>query len=458
MNYRDEQEIDIIDLCKQILKKWRLILVVALIGLVLGSVCGYIASAQLVNAETLEPIDDEETVAENIDELKENLSERQITETENAVESYLAYKKVYNEKVKYGENSIRMQLNAESVPTLTASYVIGDYYEVTYPTIDEVNYISNIVSIYSKELFDEPVIDSVSAVLGGNIAETYVRELYTVSSEGNSILNITVTARSKEECESVMAVLTSRLEEVAPSVKKLYTHSLTYLSAYYSKNMNTSIISEQQAQADALTALEKAMLTVSASLSTSQQSLFTALVDDATTNKGIETTVIRSFSVKFAALGLVGGAFIVIMIICLKYIMSQTIKTKEDMSELFKVNVLGRMKENADGELGMIVASTGLAAQKAGHKKVYAVSSLDDASVAAITDKVVGAVKQNYSELSIESGKSVLTDPSSLAKFAESDGVVLIEKLRISKYEDITKELEFARNYGVTVLGCVIVE
>ena len=190
----------------------------------------------------------------------------------------------------------------------------------------------------------------------------------------------------------------------------------------------------------------------------SQQSLFTALVDEATVNREIETTQLRSFSVKYAALGLVAGAFIVIMIICLKYVLSQTIKTKEDMSELFKVNVLGRMKENADGELGMIVASSGLGAQKAELKKIYAISSTDNAIVSAITDKVVEAIKQNYSELNVESGKSVLTDPSSLAKLAESNGVILIEKLRTSKFEDIAKELELAKNYGVTVLGCVIVE
>ncbi|WP_022774426.1 hypothetical protein [Butyrivibrio sp. AE2015] len=458
MNYRDEQEIDLIDLCRQILKKWPIIIVAAVIGLVLGSVGGYLKSAQLVDAETLLPIEEEEDVAANLETLKENLSEREITETELAVDSYLAYKKVYNEKLKYGENSIRMQLNAESVPTLTASYIIGDYYEVTYPSIDEVNYINNIVSIYSKEMYDEPVIDTVAAVLGGNIAETYVRELYSVYSEGNSILSINVTARSKEECQAVMDVLTKQLEKVAPSVKKLYTHSLTYLNTYYSKNMNNGIISEQQAQADALTNLEKAMLSVSASLTANQKSLFTALVDDAVRNKEAETITVREFSVKFAALGLVGGAFIAVLWFCLRYVLSQTIKTKDDIAELFGVPVLGNMKESADGELGMITAGVGLGAQKAGFDKVFVFSSSDDAVVTGVVSKVVETVKQNYGALNIEGGSSVLTDPASLSKLADSKGIVLVEKLRTSKYEDIAKELEIAKNYGVTVLGCVVVE
>ena len=90
-------------------------------------------------------------------------------------------------------------------------------------------------------------------------------------------------------------------------------------------------------------------------------------------------------------------------------------------------------------------------------KKLYVVSTSDNA-VSAVTDKVVDSVGQNYGNLSVESGKSVLTDPSSLSKFAESEGVIMVEKLRTSRYEDIAKELELAKSYGVKILGCVVVE
>ena len=458
MNYRDEQEIDLIDLCKQVLKKWRVVVIFMLVGLVAGGVVGYVRSAHIVNSETLGPITDEETVKNNLEALKSSLSEREIIETEQTVDSYLAYNKVYSEKVKYGDNSIRMKLNAESVPTLTASYVIGDYYEVTYPTIDEVNYINDIVSVYSKELYDEPVINEIAAVLGGNIAETYVRELYSVYSEGNSILSITVTARSKEECQSVMDILTKYLELMIPTVKNLYTHSLTYLNTYYSKNMNSTILSEQQAQADALLALERTMLTVSSSLTANQRLYFTALVDDAVKNKEVQTTVIRSFSTKHAALGLIAGAFLVIIVICLKYIMSPTIKTKDEMATLFGVNLLGTLNDKTEGDLGMIVAGVGLGARKAEVNKVHITSALSNETVDEVSVKVVDAINKNYGALTVASGKSILTDPSSLASLAESEAVIFVEKLKASKYDDIAKEIEIAKNYGVKILGAVIME
>lgn len=474
MNYRDEQEIDLIDLCRQILKKWKLITAFALIGLVVGSTVGYVKSAKVIEVETGETVVDQAAVASDINSLKGKLSDREITEVEMAVNAYNYYNKLYANKEKYINSSIRMQLDADKVPTMVASYLISNYYKVSYPEISEVNDINNIVAVYYKTLNDEKVIGKVADALGNGVAENYVKELYSVGLEANSILNITVTARNEEECREVLDVLTQELEAQIPTATELYEHDIEYLNTYFSLNVNTGILSEQQTQVDALKNLQNVMLTVGNALTADQKALYTKLIDGDTSDETevievevqpeeteaveSEKTVVRSFDIKYAMLGLLAGAFIVIMWVCLKYVLSQTIKTKDDISELFKVPVLGIMKDGEDGELGMITAGVGLGAQKAELKKLYAISTSGDAIVSTISNKVVDAVKQNYEELSIECGKSVLTDPSSLAKLAESEGLIMIEKLRTSKYENIAKELEIAKSYGVKVLGCVIVE
>ncbi len=83
MNYRDEHEIDLIDLCRQIFKKWPIIIAATIIGLVLGSIAGCLKSTQLVDADTLLPME-EDVMAEKLDILKKDLSEREIAETELA--------------------------------------------------------------------------------------------------------------------------------------------------------------------------------------------------------------------------------------------------------------------------------------------------------------------------------------------------------------------------------------
>lgn len=457
MNYKEEREIDLIDLAREILKKWRLIVICMIVGLVIGSVGGYLKSAQLVNAETLEPIENEEKTEKNLDELKDALSEREILEVREAVKAYLSYKKVYEEKAKYGDNSIRMLLNAQSVPTMTASYIIGDYYEVTYPKIDEVNYISNIVNIYAKALNDEDVVIDVAAALGGNIPESYAEEVYSVYSEANSILSITVTARSKEECQKVMDVLTARLESEAPSVQKMYTHSIKYLDTYYSKNVDNTVIAEQQNQADALASLEKTMLTVGSSLTANQKSYFTALINEEVKTKDVETIIQRSFNIKFAALGLMAGAFLMIMWICAKYILAQTIKTKDELIDLFGVNVLGTISDKNEN-LGMITAGVQIGAHKVEAKKLYVASSLTDEKSISLYSKIVESIKNCAEDITVDSGNSFLIDPASLEKMSQADGVMFVEKLKISKYDDIARELEIAKNYGIKNLGVVVLE
>ena len=457
MNYREEREIDLIDLAREILKKWKIIVLCMVIGLALGSVGGYFKSAQLVNAETLEPIVEDEKIEKNLEELKEDLSEREILEVKEAVKAYLSYKKVYEEKAKYGDTSIRMQLNSQSVPTMTASYIIGDYYEVTYPKIDEVNYISNIVSIYAKKLTDEDIVIDVARALGDNIPESYAKEVYSVYSEANSILSITVTARTKDECQKVMDVLTERLESEAASVKRMYTHSITYLDTFYSKNVNNSVLSEQQSQADSLASLEKTMLTVGSSLTTNQKSYFTALVNEEVKTKDVDTIIQRKFSIKFAALGFMAGAFFIIMWICAKYILTQTIKTKDEFKNLFGLNVLGTISNECEN-LGMITAGAQIGAKKIEAKKLYVASSLTDEQHTASYSKIVDAIQTGAGDITVDSGESILVNPASLEKLSAADGVIFVEKLKASKYEDIARELEIVKNYGIKVLGIVVLE
>ena len=462
MNYRDEQEIDLIDVCRQILKKWYVILAFMLVGLAVGSAAGYMRSAKTVDAETLKPVTSEENSAQNLETLKEKLSDKEVNEAEAAVDSYRSLKKIYSDRVKYGDNSIRMKIDSESVPTLTSSYVIDDYYEVTYPTIEKATNINNIVSIYSKKLYDDTVINEVREALGGSVAETYVKELYSVSLAGDSILNITVTARSKEECQSVMDVLTKYFESAIPDAKKHCAHSITYLETNYSRDVNPNLLLEQQAQADALAAIERNMLSLSTSLTADQKLYFNALIngeaESEVEDKESKTIVVRSFNIKYTALGAMAGAFLVIAFICAIYVLSQTIKTKDEISSLFGVNLLGVLNDKAEGEIGMIAAGAGLGSKKAKAGKIYITGSLSDETIKNIRTKVSDAIKKNYSDLIIDNGDSALTDPVSLSSLADADAVIIIEKLRKSKYDDIAKEIEIAKNYEVKVLGAVMVE
>ncbi len=199
------------------------------------------------------------------------------------------------------------------------------------------------------------------------------------------------------------------------------------------------------------------MLTVGSSLTSDQKSYFTALVNEEVKTKDVDTMILREFSIKFAALGFMAGAFLVIMWICAKYILAQTIKTKDEFKDLFGLNVLGTISKECEN-LGMITAGAQIGAKKIEAKKLYVASSLTDEQHTASYSKIVDAIKTGAGDITVDSGESILVNPASLEKLSAVDGVIFVEKLKASKYEDIARELEIVKNYGIKVLGIVVLE
>ena len=64
--------------------------------------------------------------------------------------------------------------------------------------------------------------------------------------------------------------------------------------------------------------------------------------------------------------------------------------------------------------------------------------------------------KVQEKNVQIEKGLSLISDSETLDKVIASDGVVLVETIRKSRYEDIEKEIELCKNYNIKILGTVI--
>ena len=52
----------------------------------------------------------------------------------------------------------------------------------------------------------------------------------------------------------------------------------------------------------------------------------------------------------------------------------------------------------------------------------------------------------------------MLTNPDVIDEIVTSDGVVLFERIGKSLYDDIAREIELCNNYGVLVIGAVIIK
>lgn len=182
-----------------------------------------------------------------------------------------------------------------------------------------------------------------------------------------------------------------------------------------------------------------------------------AVVGEIAENAQAENAGVNAKSfIKYAAVGAFAGLFIVAVILALKYILTPVLKTEDDLRVAFRLPIIGSISSSSDTSTALIYSGIAACAQRAEAKKIYLVSSSDDEVITSNRNKMSGMFEGK--EISVIAGGSMLTDPSVIDEIVTSDGVILFEKIGKSLYEDIAREIELCNNYGVPVVGTVVIK
>ena len=98
----------------------------------------------------------------------------------------------------------------------------------------------------------------------------------------------------------------------------------------------------------------------------------------------------------------------------------------------------------------MALAKTGKA------KNILLCSTLSEGSTSDYISRITDFLKEKSVTSDVALG--VISDPASIDKVTDSDGLVFFESIGESTYENIDKEVEMANNLGIKVLGSVVVK
>ncbi|WP_024867325.1 hypothetical protein [Butyrivibrio sp. FCS014] len=162
--------------------------------------------------------------------------------------------------------------------------------------------------------------------------------------------------------------------------------------------------------------------------------------------------VVHSLSIKYILIGFMAGAFIVILIAALKYILTPVLRTTDDLAVAFELPVLGEIK--GDNNMELVVSSVIGASKNMGIKRLALSGSIDDVMSDSIKNEVQKGASAN--NMDVVNCRSILKLSSAVEEAANSDAIMLVEKVGISKYDDIAKELELCNNLGIKVLGAIV--
>ncbi len=544
-DYKEMMEIDLIDLLYQICRRWRGMVAAILIGAVLGCWYGFAQidkdqnSAQTGSASastfTYSGASDlqgaENTTGSAFLDAKEILSEGEIALADNCVTDYIKFYKNYLKTNDYGNNSVYLKLDSNSVPTLAKTYLIEDYYELNSENGEMVTNIHNIVGIYKRMLSDSEVTDKILKTTGLDLQTSHVLELYTIGLVDDSIMRIIVTAGKWADCNKIMKILDEFVDEYTEQVRTLYSFSITPIDQIYYEYHNDSVFSAQQSHISNINTIRGNMSNASSTLNDNQKIYYNAIVSEISAQVGNDIDALdaidiaairqkveadeeikakeflaqkdpleeetagkmgvlgnasastsgRSF-LKYIFLGMLVILFIYCAVISAMYVLSGSLRTKDDMSGVFRLMVFGQLlirKEskhrlfkrvdtfidglfirdsrnyNEDSTISLISSSIVNALKTNEKKKLYISMGSRDKSAKTLTDKLSQTIAQ--CGIDVLGCGSILNDTEAITCMTGSDAVLFVEQISKSRYEDIAAKHELCSSYKKPVIGSVVI-
>ena len=447
-DYRDNIEIDLKDLMSKILTKWKLLVLCIIIGATLGGSYGFFhIDAQSQEAET------------DMAELEETLSDREIMETRSAVDTYLGYKKLYDEAKTYQDRSILMSIDTNQTPIARKMYLISDYEEEEL-NLTGVSIVDDIVALYQNMLYEDDVAGAVVASVEPVVNKEYAKELYSVSKTGKSMLVLQANGTNKQEAMSILETVAAKLTEKSASVSAHIPHKIEDVSTTYQSVYDDSVRAKKQSLISSLDSLNKSMASVSASLSAAQKSYFAAILDERGEHFGVERQQIvedkLSSAGRYVVLGAFGLVFLAVVLIALRYIMTPVLKTEDDIRSAFGLPVIGSIKAGKNEDLSLLSYSIEARAKKEESDKICFIGAYEGTDAETKKSQLLQLMGEK--DLSVTLGGNVLVDKDTVEKVTDSNAVVLFEKIGSSLYDDIAKEIELCKNYGIKILGTVVMK
>lgn len=432
MQQQEYREIDLIDLLLAILKKWKLLVIVALIFALLGTGFGFIKANKVKTP----------TTKADLEKLEATMTKEEISDVKSAASIIGEYRVMYNSQKAYNENSIYQKLDPFDIKTATLKYYVDNDYKISYPVISETNNLIPIVQTYVSVLSKDAIYERMSSEVDSKITPLYFSEMVSVDTEnlqGEGLFVVTVMADTNERLEKMVAIVKDELRGSTESIVETYgAHTLTLAFETIKSDSNSAVYDQQQLNIQKLTTITKAISDTEATFSGDQLSYLKGLIHEELQEK---VSV-----VKFTVIGALFGFLIVACVVIFRYFISGTVKTSKEIESTYGIEVLGTIGKKKD-ETDIINTKLGIWANKKGVKDLCLVIDGDFA------DEIKGKVIVD--DVNIVEVVNVENNSESLKKMAKSSAIVLVEKLNVSKTKDVLFISNYTKQYEIPIVGAV---
>lgn len=442
INYKqmDEEVIDLKELMLYILRKWRVLILAGIIGVVLGCAFGL-----------LKP----EKGLDDLEMDKLHLKE---------INQYARYQELYDEQVRKEEESVYMNMDPENVWKGSKIYYLTAY----------ESDLTRINEMYNSIFRNERIYDDLIEASGLDCSEMAIRDLAKVSfskyerEEKESLfgkrersfrVSISTVAPTEEACRAMLNMLDERVQGINRLVERTYPNAkYELISDSCTSGYDSGVIYQRSESAELMATYVKQMSELKKNLTDDDMLYYREIyaADEEDKELGLG-------GLKWAiVIGVLFGG----MMVCFygaMFLLNGSVKNLDELKNNYGLHLLAclngekkvsnfwidrmlttKQQYNSEAYLRAALAAMDM-------KNIHMCGDMDNTQVAAKMQMFKGE-----DGMTISDRLAVDEKAQQMAKAA--DGVVLYVQLWNTNHKDLIRELEIAGHIHVPVLGVVAID
>lgn len=452
-----EQEVDLKTLIFAILYRWRMILLIAILG---GMLLGGVRLAKgLIKIQDTE----EMSLARENFEDEHSLYESTKESYEREIENLTLKVESFNE---YMGNSILMQISPYDKPVaVTDIYIKSDYEIMPGMLYQNQDYTDSLIKAYGLAVSQGDLLKNINKIVKFSDLQ-YLTELITARPDyDNKMLHVEVTYSDINTADRILSQILKNIDDYTQDLSEtigVHQISVTNRSKFHIVDMD--LVDRQNSNRNTEASLQNALRDKKDNLKDLEEPTFTAYSKKSTLKSGI----------KYGILGGVLGAFGVIFFLCIGFLLSDKLMSEKEMRNRFGLRVLGvfGIKHNTkflnriDRWLDKMNGTEDLMDLDAAYKLIganvqNATISKDILMVAGTADDTAMQQVSEYlirllPERKILLGGNVNQMAEALQKLQLCDKVILVEQRGVSTFTSLARELETISAIEKPIIGCIL--
>lgn len=449
-NKKDEQVIYLKDLLFAALHRWRAVLLVTLIAaLLLGGVKGIVSWSRIGGTENetayqadLEQYQlDLDVLTSKIERLQDNLRGQQ----------------------DYMDHSVFMKLNPYEFYEASASiYVDTDYQIIPGSLYQSVDKTAATLSAYEAAFCCETTLEILGEIAG--IQPQFMQELISTStSPDRGTVTVTIRCLNQDSANALLEKMIQLVDAFQAEINNAVAkHTVSILNQSAVRSLDSNLASMQAEITGRLTNLQD-------SLREAEKAL--AELEPPAQGVPSKASAVKS-AVIFAVLGGILGAFLSVCVIWVMHITSAKVYSSRTLRNRTGIKLIGCMRTEEikcpvdrwllkaegrcinDAQMQIALLAANIRNRCVNAKHILISGGADMQHLSVLTQTLQAAMP----ETKVTSAENLLHSAAAIDVLAACDTVVLAEQCGLSRYSQISEEMELIHDYGKTLIGCVLLD